>query len=128
MLQPLPLLPQRKQLRLPLLKLQPLRPLGECTPIFFYFYFIVFILFPFSFEDGYVKFVLSICCSGVAAASVTQHMTELSLSCEEKGASASTANRELTEPGGLPNMDHYIYQSHPRNNPSLAQNKYLSAK
>lgn len=31
--------------------------------------------------------------------SVTQQLTEMSLSCEEKGASGGTV--ELTEPGGL---------------------------
>lgn len=36
-------------------------------------------------------------CSGVTAAAVTQHISELSLSCDEQGATASTA--ELTEPG-----------------------------
>lgn len=38
------------------------------------------------------------CSEVAAAAAVTQHMTELSLSCDEQGATASTA--ELTEPGG----------------------------
>jgi len=39
--------------------------------------------------------------------SVTQQMTEMSLSCEEKGASGSKV--ELTEPGGLhQSVDFYL--------------------
>lgn len=47
----------------------------------------------------FVHFALFILHSGVSTTiSVTQQMTEMSLSCEEKGASRSKV--ELTEPGG----------------------------
>lgn len=45
----------------------------------------------------FVNFVLVVLHSSTAS-SVTQQMTEMSLSCEEKGASGSKV--ELTEPGG----------------------------
>lgn len=57
----------------------------------------------------FYNFVLFILCSGVSAAiSVTQQMTELSLSCEEKGASGSKV--ELTEPGGYQVWTGYLSQ------------------
>lgn len=49
------------------------------------------------------------CSEVAAAAAVTQHMTELSLSCDERGATASTA--ELTEPGRYQRWSAAFYPS-----------------
>lgn len=55
-----------------------------------------------------IDFILFVCCRGISSAiSVTQQMTEMSLSCEEKAASGSKV--ELAEPGGYQNWICYLY-------------------
>lgn len=59
--------------------------------------------------DSYFNVSYLILCSGASAAvSVTQQMTEMSLSCEEKGASGTKV--ELTEPGSYQIWTCYLSQ------------------
>lgn len=74
-----------------------------------------YMFMPFTYSSEVFSFLLFynfaqfICCSGVSAAiSVTQQMNEMSLSCEEKGASGSKV--ELTEPGGYQLRTFYLSQ------------------